>query len=177
MTVTDLFEQIKGDRGRIESFVGKFPGYKGYKEKEMRREADKLLRDTLARRVEEQWRRLPDIQKQLLSAGQIQWLDDVEGATMKLQTFIDRLKTATYGYAGFFDAVRVKEEQLDQLYNFDMALDEHVDAIAAAVDALSSAATNKEGIGEAISGLTSAASTANETLNRRKDVITGTESI
>jgi len=59
--MTDLYEQIRDDRGRIESFVGKFPGYKGYKEKEMRRAADKLLRETLARRVEEQWRRLPDI--------------------------------------------------------------------------------------------------------------------
>jgi hypothetical protein len=172
--MTDLYEQIKGDRGRIESFVGKFPGYKGYKEKELRREADKLLREALARRVEEQWRRLPDIQKQLLSAGQIQWLDDIEGATMKLQTFIDRLRTATYGYAGFFDAVRVKEEELDQLYNFDLALDEQVEEITAAVDALSSAAMSQEGVGEAISGLSAAVVRANETLHRRKDVITGT---
>jgi hypothetical protein len=175
--MTDLYEQISGDRGRIESFLGKVPGYKGYKEKEMRREADKLLREALARRVEEQWRRLPDIQKQLLSGGQIQWLDDIEGATMKLQTFIDRLKTASYGYAGFFDAVRVKEDELDQLYNFDMALDGHVDEIRTAVDTLSSAAMSKEGIGEAIAQLNGAAAMANETLSRRKDVIMGTENI
>jgi hypothetical protein len=175
--MTDLYEQIKGDRGRIESFLGKIPGYKGYKEKEMRREADKLLRDTLARRLQEQWRRLPDIQKQLLSSAQIQWLDDIEGATMKLQLFIDRLKTATYGYAGFFDAVRVKEDELDQLYNFDLALGDQVDEITAAVDALSSAAMSKEGIGEAIARLNSAAVMANETFGRRQDVITGTETI
>jgi hypothetical protein len=175
--MTDLYEQIKGDRGRIESFIGKIPGYKGYKEKEMRREADKLLRDALARRLEEQWRRLPEIQKQLLSSAQIQWLDDIEGATMKLQIFIDRLKTATYGYAGFFDAVRVKEDELDQLYDFDMALDQQVDEIRAAVDALSSAAMSKEGIGEAVARLNSAATTANETFHRRRDVITGTEQI
>ncbi len=175
--MTDLYEQIKGDRGRIESFVGKFPGYKGYKEKEMRREADKLLRETLARRLEEQWRRLPDIQKQLLSSAQIQWLDDIEGITMKLQTLIDRLKTATYGYAGFFDAVRVKEDELDQLYNFDLALDEQVDAITAAVDALSTAVMNQEGIGEAVRQLNQAVTAANETFHRRQDVIKGTESI
>jgi hypothetical protein len=175
--MTDLFEQIKDDRGRIESFLGKIPGYKGYKEKEMRREADKLLREALARRLQAQWRRLPDIQKQLLSSLQIQWLDDIEGATMKLQLFIDRLKTATYGYAGFFDAVRVKEDELDQLYNFDLALGEHVDEITAAVDALSSAAMSKEGIGEAIARLNGAAVMANETFGRRQDVITGTETI
>jgi hypothetical protein len=173
--MTDLFEQVKGDRGRIESFFGKFPGYKGYKEKEMRREADKMLREALARRAEEQWRRLPDIQMQLLSGGQIQWLDDVENATIKLQTFIDRLKTASYGYSGFFDAVRVKEDELDQLYNFDMALDQQVDAIRDATDALAAAAMSKEGVGEAISQLNSASLAANEAFSRRKDVLTGTE--
>ena len=177
MSETDLFDQVSGDRGRIESFMGKIPGYKGYKEKEMRREADKILRDAFARRLEEQWRRLPDIQKQLLSSGQIQWLDDIEGATMKLQTLIDRIKTATYGYAGFFDAVRVKEDELDQLYNFDMALDEEVDQITAAIDELGVTAMSKEGIGEAITHLTTTVSAANETFSRRKDVLTRTANI
>jgi len=175
--MTDIFEQISGDRGRIESFLGKVPGYKGYKEKEMRREADKLLRDALARRLEEQWRRLPNVQKQLLNSGQILWLDDVEGATMQLQTFIDRLKTASYGYAGFFDAVRVKEDELDLLYNFDLALDDEVDEITAAVDQLTAAAMSKEGTGEAIVRLNSATAAANETFIRRKDVLTRTETV
>ena len=175
--MTDLFDQISGDRGRIESFLGKIPGYRGYKEKEMRREADKLLRDALARRLEEQWRRLPDVQKRLLSSGQILWLDDIESATMQLQTLIDRLKTASYGYAGFFDAVRVKEDELDQLYDFDLTLNDEVDQIAAAVDQLAAAAMSNEGVGEAIVQLNGATAAANETFIRRKDVLTRTEAV
>lgn len=175
--MTDLFDQISGDRGRIESFLGNVPGYKGYKEKEMRREADKLLRDALARRLEEQWRRLPNVQKQLLSSGQILWLDDIESATMQLQTLIDRLKTASYGYAGFFDAVRVKEDELDQLYDFDLTLNDEVDQVAASVDQLAAAAMSNEGVGEAIVQLNSATAAANETFIRRKDVLTRTEAV
>ncbi len=177
MTETDLYEEIKGERGRIESFLGQVPGYKGYKEKEMRREADKLLRDALGRRLEEQWRRLPDIQKQLLSAGQIEWLDDIESVTTRLQTLIDRIETATYGYAGLFDAVRVKEDELDQLYNFDMALTEEVGQIAGAIDQLETAVMTREGIGEAIAQLNATVTAANETFARRKDVITRTSTI
>lgn len=177
MSETDLYEEIKGDRGRIESFIGQVPGYKGYKEKEMRREADKILRDALGRRLKEQWRRLPDIQKQLLSGGQIEWLDDIESATIKLQTLIDRIETATYGYAGLFDAVRVKEEELDQLYNFDMALTEEVDQITGAIDQLETSVMDKEGLGEAIAQLNATVTAANETFGRRRDVITRTATI
>jgi hypothetical protein len=177
MAIMDLYNQMKAERGRIESFLGKFPGYKGYKEKELRREADKLLRETLARRVDEQLRRLPDIQKQLLSTGQLQWLDDVEGATIKLQRFADRMRTATYGYAGFFDANRVKEGELDRLYDFDLALDAQVDEIKASVDTMSEAALSNEKIGEAVARLNRAAMLANETFERRHDVITGTETL
>jgi hypothetical protein len=173
--MTDLYHDIKAERGRIESFLGKIPGYKGYKEKEMRREADKLLREALARRVEKQWRRLPDVQKQLLSNGQIEWLDDIESINMKLQTFIDRLRTATYGYSGFFDAVRVKEDDLDLLYNFDLGLDEQVDEIEAAVDTLSTAAMNDEEIGAAVARLNRAAVAGLETLSQRRDVIVQVE--
>ena len=37
----------------------------------------------------------------------------------RLQTLIDKVKTAAQGYAGFFDAVKVKEDELDTLYELD----------------------------------------------------------
>jgi hypothetical protein len=40
-------------------------------------------------------------------------VDDLEGAAIKLRQFIDRVRTASYGYAGFFDAVKVRSEELD----------------------------------------------------------------
>ena len=63
-----------------------------------------------------------------------EYVDDVEQSAVKLRTFIDRVKTAPRGYAGLFDAVQVKEEQLDQLYNFDYQLLSEADNLAAAID-------------------------------------------
>ena len=115
------------------------PGYNGYKEKELRREADKLLRMEVAGKLDDQRKRLSELQMQLISQAQIEYVDDLERAVMKLQLLIDRIKTASYGYAGLFDAVKVKEEQLDALYEFDNQMLDLVDEIAADVDQVSSA--------------------------------------
>jgi hypothetical protein len=167
----DLREKVTEALGGLEQLVAKVPGYKGYKEKEMRREADKLLREHLARQFEEQRRRIPDLQKQLIKSGQAAFLDDLEDGVMKLQILIDRLKTASYGYAGFFDAIKVKEEQLDALYEFDNALMDEVPNVATGVNKVSEALAAKEGVAEAIANLVSTIQGVNDTFNKRQDVI------
>jgi len=157
--------------GGLESLVAKIPGYSGYKAKETRREADKLLREQLARSFDEQRRHLLELQKQLVSSGQIALLDDMDSATVKLQTLIDRIRTATYGYAGFFDAVKVKEDQLDALYEFDNALVEQVGNVEAAIGRVGSAIVAQEGVAEAIAGLTTVVRDINDLFTRRQDVI------
>jgi len=125
----------------------------------------------LARQLEEQWRRLPDLQKQLIGAGQLELVDDLEGAVMGLQTIVDRLKTASYGYAGFFDAVKVKEEQLDALYRFDEALLNEVPKVAEGIDRVATAIAAQKGMAEAIAELAATVRKIGETLHRRQDVM------
>jgi len=167
----DLRQKVTEALGGLEQLMAKVPGYKGYKEKEMRREADKLLREQLARQFEEQRRRIPELQKQLISSGQIGFLDDLESGGMKLQYLIDRLKAASYGYAGFFDAIKVKEPQLDALYEFDNALMDDVPRVAAGINSVSETLAAKEGTAEAIANLVSTIQGINDTFSRRQDVI------
>jgi len=167
----DLRERVTEALGGLEQLVAKVPGYMGYKEKEMRREADKLLREHLARQFEEQRRNITNLQKKLIDSRQVLLLDNLEEGVMKLQLLIDRLKTASYGYAGFFDAVKVKEEQLDALYEFDNALLDEVPKVEAAINRVSEAITAREGVAEAIADLVSTIHNANETFNKRQDVI------
>ncbi len=94
-------------------------GFIGYLERENRREADKLLRQTIAQRYEEQWDRISQLQRQLISEGKLELVDDLEAAAIKLRAFIDRARHASYGYSGFFDAVRVNEAELTRIYEYD----------------------------------------------------------
>ena len=167
----DPRETVESALGGLESLVAKIPGYKGYKDKELRREADKLLRNELATKLDDQRKRLSGQQMELVSQAQIEYLDDLERAVMKLQHLIDRIRTTSYGYAGLFDAVKVKEEQLDALYEFDNQMLNFVEEVAADVDHTATAIGAKEGVGVAIAELIVTLEEANVAFGHRDEAI------
>jgi hypothetical protein len=153
--------------GKIRNFVA---GFLGYVDRENRREADKLLRGTVAQRYEEQWSRISEIQRQMVASGDLESVDDLEAAALKLRTFVDRVKGASYGYAGFFDAVRINENELTKIYTYDAALLEKVDQIASAIDNVA-ASMGSDGLPAAIRHLVTLSQEAIDTYNRRDEVI------
>jgi hypothetical protein len=153
--------------GRIRNFLA---GFVGYVERENRREADKLVRTTLADRYDEQWSRVSALQRELISAGQLEVVDDLEAAAIKLRTFVDRVRGAAYGYSGFFDAVRVNQDELARMYEFDVALLESVERIRAAVDNVE-ASIGSDGLPAAIRNLVTLSQDTIDTYNRRDEVI------
>jgi hypothetical protein len=167
----DLRETVSGALGSLERLVAKVPGYKGYKEKELRREADKLLRMEVASKFNDQRKRLNELQMQLVSQAQIEFVDDLDRAVTKLQLLVDHIRTASYGYAGLFDAVKVKEEQLDALYEFDNQMLDYSDEIASHIDQVASAISAREGITASIADLVEVLNEANISYGHREEAI------
>jgi len=167
----DPVQSAKDEMGGIESFVAKLPGIKGYREKEIRRDADKQVRDNLARRLESRRRKLTALQSDLLSSGGLMWMDDVERVVGRLQLFIDRVKTASYGYAPLWGINKMKEDDLDRLVAFDQALYEQLAPLDEAVGKLEQAVQANAGIKEALQSIGELVSGLNETFNRRVEVI------
>lgn len=163
-------EQVRGARSALERLEGAVPGFAGYKEKEMRREADRLLRRHLAGGFQQQRGRITDLQTRLSDSGQLRVVLALERCMMRLQLLIDRLKTATYGYGGWFDAVKVKEKELDALYAFDDALHAGVDEIADWVEKLT-VATEEQVLLAVAEDLAAALEDLNDAFSERQDVI------
>jgi hypothetical protein len=157
--------------GKIRNWLG---GFVGYVERENRRDADKLLRETVAQRYEEQWGRISELQRRLISEGKLELVDDLEAANVKLRAFIDRARHASYGYAGFFDAVRVKEAELTRIYEYDSVMLENVKKISDAVDNLN-ASLGTEGLPAAIRNLVTLSQDVVDAFNRREEVILATQ--
>lgn len=172
----DLRDKIVESLGDIEDLARKIPGYSGYKEKEMRRQADRLLRDKIAKAFGDQVQRLTELQGELVSGGKVELLEQataLEDAVRRLQTFVDRIKRATQGYAGFFDAVKVKEEQLDALYEFDNSLLGQIDVVQSAVDDVRAAVDTGDELPAAIATVKRVAGEVNHLFSQRDDVIIG----
>lgn len=168
----DMRDVVAGGMSGLEKLAAKIPGYRGYKEKEVRREADKLLRDHIYRALTEQRRRIEDIQANL-GVEQLEAVETLGKARRRLQTLADTVHTASYGYAGLFDAVKVKEEQLDALYEFDNQLLAEAESIGESVDSLQAAFDQGEGVSSATRDLTETVTRLQEAYNRRRDVLTG----
>ncbi|HUV95701.1 MAG TPA: hypothetical protein VMX14_12880 [Anaerolineae bacterium] len=167
----DLTEKIQSSQNKLEELISRVPGFAGYKQKEQRREADKLLRLYVARQYEEQLTRLSNTQYAMVSQGRLKAMSTLERGVTKLQLLIDRIKTASYGYAGLFDAIKVDEGALDRLYSFDQAMLEGVDKIAADLDRLDEAAQAEAATLTEAGQLIADLEALNNTFSRRQDVI------
>ncbi len=163
----DPIDKAKRAMGSLEQKVSGLPGVAAYRDKEMRRDADKKLRETLAQRLEEQRRRLTEIQNQLLGSGGLQWLDDVERLGTRLQTLIDRIRTAAYGYAGFFDVQKVEEAELDRLASHDKDLFDNLGPLDEAIGKVGEAVASNQGITEAIQAVAALIAKLNDDFGRR----------
>lgn len=168
--MSDILGRIREEQDVFGKLLGKLPGFNGYFDREQRRMADKMVRETVAARFEEQWRRISAVQRDLISQGGLAYVDDLEGAAIKLRQFIDRVRTASYGYAGFFDAVKIRSEELDTLYQYDLWLLSLVDAVSRAIDNVE-ASLGSDGIPAAIRHLTALATESVEAFNKRSQAI------
>lgn len=164
-----LYGKVSSEMDPFKKILSKIPGFRGYMERQNRRDADKILRDTIADRFEEQWQRVSALQRDLISQGEIALVDDLEAAAIKLRTFADRIRRATRGYSGLFDAVKINESELAQLYSYDAKMLGLVEEVSRAVDNVE-VSIGSDGLPAAIRHLTNLARQANETFDRREEV-------
>lgn len=171
--MSDFFEKVSSQVDPFKKLISFIPGFGGYVERQNRRDADKLLRETVARRFEEHWSRASNLQTELVNTGMIKYVDDMEKAVISMRTFIDKISTAARGYSGMFDAVKINEKELEAIYQFDAAFFDLSDQIKSGLDNLEASLGDEAALPAAIRNLTSLARLAVETFERRSEVVTG----
>ncbi len=113
------------------------------------------------------------MQTELVSAGKIEFVDDMEKAAIKLQTFIDKISRAPRGYSGVFDAVKINEKELEAIYQFDAAFFDLAEQVGRALDNVEQSLGDDAALPAAIRNLATAARLAVETYEKRAEVVNG----
>ena len=136
MSEKDYLGKVKGERSLLEKIMGYVPGYRGYKEKEMRRESDRLIRMEVVNRLKAAktaFRRTfaNPLLVQKLSGDDTFRFDALNSRLDRVTQRIDR---AVAGYAGMFDAIKVKEDKLDSVLKHDLNLIEQAESLKADVE-------------------------------------------
>jgi hypothetical protein len=173
--MSDILEKVTASKDWLSKIISKIPGFKGYMERADRRMSDKLLRENIANSFEVLYQRISSLQKDLISQGGLAYIDDMESAAIKLRQFIDRVRTASYGYAGIFDAIKIKETELTQVYEYDAVLLGMADEISRAIDNVETS-IGSDGLSAAIKHLTSTSQSCVDAFNKRSEVMKGISS-
>jgi hypothetical protein len=168
--MTDFYQRVSDEQDALKKLVAKIPGFSGYVERADRRSADKLLRETIAAHFESLWQQISELQRSFIAEGEIGLVDDLEAAAIKLRQFIDRIKNAGYGYAGFFDAIKVKQEELAAIYNYDLQFLELENEVMRGIENIQSS-VGTDGLPAAIRNLTTLSQHCVDVFQKREEVI------
>jgi len=125
----ELYEKAREEMDLSERILAELPGFRGYKEREMRRETDKLVRNHLYRRLSEARNDLKEVFQQLSERRLHEVLTEMDRLITGFDRVAEKINHASYGYAGFFNILKIRERELDKMIAFDSGLIDNVKEI------------------------------------------------
>ena len=171
----DVYAQAKSQMRLSERIAAALPGFRGYKEKELRRESDKLIRNNLTLKLSKDKDNVRSISQRIADKRYLDVLPDIDRLTAKMDRITEKVNHASYGYAGFFDIVKIKEDNLDRMITFDNQLLDEVNALTASIDALKAQllSGNYSNLKDKIQAVTDKLELLEDTFDKREEVIMG----
>ena len=135
------------------------PEFRGYHDREHIADSDRVLRYDIAAVLDRIKLELEKVQDILFEAWKLPARGRMEGLELRLETLAKRLRASSFESE---EMPALSEERLETLYEYDLALLDHIEALWSPIDRLASVKDSAEGIDREISFL-------NETLDRLED--------
>jgi hypothetical protein len=171
----DVYAQAKSQMRLSERIAAALPGFRGYKEKELRRESDKLIRNHLYLKLTRDKDNVRSISQKIADKRYLDILPDIDRLTAKMDRIAEKVNHASYGYSGFYDIVKIKEENLDHMIAYDNQLLDSVNALTADIDALKTQLLGGDysNLKDKIQGVADKLEMLEDTFDKRQEVILG----
>jgi len=122
LTARSPLEKVQSSEKTLERLMLIIPGFRGYKLREQRREADRIVRDYIYRALQHSRDDLMSCFQSLSDAKASELIEPMNRLIAKLDTVAEEINRASYGYSGFFDSIKVEEPELDNMLAYDTQL-------------------------------------------------------
>ncbi|MGH9886850.1 MAG: hypothetical protein ACREBE_15070 [bacterium] len=123
-------ETVREQRNALERLGARIPGFRGYLDRDARREADKLLREHGAKLLERMVRELHEV----AAKSALDELDDLQELIGEVEKLRAELRFADRGYSGFFDEIKLDSEPaLAAVYEKDERIVSQIEEMSAQV--------------------------------------------
>jgi predicted translin family RNA/ssDNA-binding protein len=171
--IGDVYGKAKGELRFSEKVEAKVPGFKGYKEKELRRESDRLVRNTIVQKLNKARSDTKEVFQALSDQKLSEALTRMDRLVMVFDRVVEKVNHASYGYAGFFDVVKIKEDALSRMIAFDNGLIGYADAVSQQAATFRKEVTDGkfEDALEQIKKISESLSSLEDTFDSRKEAI------
>ena len=171
----NILSNVQGQMRLSERIAAFIPGFRGYKEKEIRRESDRLLRNHLYMKLSTEKNDLREISQKIADRRYFDVMTDMDRLLAKMDRIAEKVNHASYGYSGFFDAVKVKEDNLDNMIAFDNKLIDDVSELASQIDAFKAdlSSGNTSNLKTNVQNVTVKIESLEDTFDKRNEVIMG----
>ncbi len=130
------FEEAKARRSWLERLGEKIPGFRGYQDRELRRDVDKLQREHLSAEIGRLKVAERGKARAYTDAGKIGVLHLFDRLDRRLDGLSQAVRYADYGQSGLFDPVKIYDEELEKLYQFDLSVLDDLAGLAGDVAAI-----------------------------------------
>jgi hypothetical protein len=172
MTPTDRGEASGWAEG-VERLARLIPGVGRYQDREGLRETDKRVRVHLADLLAELSRMVEGAERRLTEANRLDRLPALDRVARLLNTLADRIRFASYGFAGVFDLHKIRERELAAMHRFDLGLVEAVSRLRGPVQALAEKATDDAAFPQALQAVEAGLQEFERTLGERDTLLRG----
>jgi len=122
LTAKPPLERVQESERLLERIMLNIPGFRGYKLKEQRREADRIVRDYIYNLLTHARDTLSGCFQLLNEVKATEILEPTNQLIARLDTASEKINRASYGYSAFFDSIRIDTPQLDHMLQYDTQL-------------------------------------------------------
>jgi hypothetical protein len=153
------------------------PGFRGYRQREDLRDADRMLRDQLAKKLGAQRKQVEDARSLIVKSYNSKELELMGGVISQYKKVEGLVSHSSPGYSGISADIQFKQDEISRLYDYDASMIDSLGNMQQGIDAMIPAlmAQDSPKAQQAVLQVRSYINSFEDQFKRRLNIIQGTE--